>query len=98
MQQCIFESEAERDPELLVVARPDEIGEADPSRRLDERPVVKRHPDHLDERIGGESEHEQKRRREVEKPDEMLLRLEYMSARSARGSKSLPPNVRHDAP
>ena len=50
----VFQREAERHPELPVIPRLDEIGDADPSRRLDDRPVVERHPDHLDERIGGE--------------------------------------------
>jgi hypothetical protein len=62
----VFEREAERYPELPIVPSLHEIGNADPFRRLDDRPIVKRHPDHLDERVRCEHGDEDHQRRQVQ--------------------------------
>ena len=79
----VFEGEAERHPELVVVPGLDVIGGSDPSRRLDDRPVVERHPDHLAERIGGEDRDEQECGREVQNAQHLAA-----SGRIHSGSRS----------
>ncbi len=75
----VLQSETERSPELLVAVSLDVVRDADPPRWLDDRPIVERHPHHLSQRIGGEDEDEQDRRRQIEEPNQAIVRVAYMS-------------------
>ena len=71
-EQRVLERVAERHPELLVGERPGEVVDPDELGRRDQRPVVERDPEHLDERVGGEGQHEEQRRRQVQQPDQLV--------------------------
>ena len=58
MQAVYFSVKPSDFQNSAVVPSLHEIGEPDQTLRLDQRPVVERHPDQLKKRIGGEDEHE----------------------------------------
>src|SRR4029450_168599 len=68
-------------PELAVIVGAHEIAKSDEFWRLDQRPAVQRHPGHLDERVDGEGEHEEKRRRHVDQPEHPAASTRMHAAR-----------------
>ena len=69
----VFEREAERHPEAFVAEGLVKVVEAYVFGRLEQRPVGKADPEHLDERVGREHRDEQDCRREIQPSDQGTL-------------------------